>query len=127
MFEKFKDASCLAFYSSYDRFMKNYLPHSVFFDFIREHFSRISNVDDACEQLNCIFYNYILGSEIKDNYRAFTIQKDFFNINKEIFDYCYEKHFGEKDSDKETIRERILSDKNSFKLFNRIKDLQLKV
>jgi hypothetical protein len=106
--------------------MKNYLPHSVFFDFIRERFSRISNVDDACEQLNCIFYNYILGSEIKDNYRAFTIQKDFFDINKEIFDYCYEKHFGEKDSDKEKIRERILSDKNSFKLFNRIKDLQLK-
>lgn len=126
MFEKFKDASCLAFYSSYDRFMKNFLPHSEFFDFIRERFSRISNVDDACEQLNCIFYNYILGSEIKDNYRAFTIQKDFFDINKEIFDYCYEKHFGEKDSDKEKIRERILSDKNSFKLFNRIKDLQLK-
>ena len=126
MFEKFKDASCLAFYSSYDRFMKNYLPHSVFFGFIREHFSRISNVDDACEQLNCIFYNYILGSEIKDKYLAFTIQKDFFDINKEIFDYCYEKHFGEKDSDKEKIRERILSDKNSFKLFNRLKDLQLK-
>lgn len=127
MFEKFKDASCLAFYSSYDRFMKNYPPHSVFFDFIRERFSRISNDDDACKQLNCIFYNYILGSEIKDNYLAFTIHKDFFDINKEIFDYCYEKHFGEKDSDKEKIRKRILSDKNSFKLFNRIKDSQLQL
>lgn len=125
MFEKFKDASCLAFYSSYDRFMKNYLPHSVFFDFIRERFSRISNVDDACEQLNCIFFDFLSGT-ISENTHASEVQKDSFVINKEIFDYCYEKHYNERVPENcNEIKERILSDENSYELFSKISKYQL--